>query len=42
MKRVLNVILQIKEVIAERDSMKAYLLKAEDRVAVLEGMVCQL
>ena len=39
--RVLNVIAQINEVIAERDSMKAYLLKAEDRVAVLQGMVCQ-
>ena len=39
--RVLNVLAQIKEVIAERDSMKAYLRKAEDRVAALQGMVCQ-
>lgn len=41
MKRVFDVIFQIKEVIAERDSMKTYLLKAKDRVAILERMVCQ-
>ena len=39
LQRVLYAISQLKEVTSERDSIKVYLLKAEDRIAVLEGMV---
>lgn len=39
LRRVLYAISQLKEVTSERDSIKVYLLKAEDRIAVLEGMV---
>ena len=41
MKRALNVVsYQIKEVLSEKDSIKTDLREAEDRIAVLEGMVC--